>query len=173
MDSIQQFCLGKSTVRNRTRRNHTHSVQRQVAVRERMKKELQKVLCFFCLDLGCLHARGESYLSTGILDNNIFVNENCDNSCCICTKKWHGQFIPVYHSGVVAFLEFLMQTGKLPVEVDYNDLISSLLAGSAFWKETVFYRAAGGISRMQVDALFLSLTALGILQLNRTDTLLQ
>jgi hypothetical protein len=95
------------------------------SLRERTKKELQEVLCFFCLNLGCLHARGESYLSTEILDNNFFVNENCDNSCCIiCTKKWHGQFIPVYHSGVVAFLEFLMQTGKLPVEVDYNDPIS-------------------------------------------------
>jgi hypothetical protein len=48
--------------------------------------------------------------------------------------------------------------------------MSSLLAGSMFWKETVFDRAAGGISRMQVDALFLSLTASGILQLNPKDT---
>jgi superfamily II DNA/RNA helicase len=44
------------------------------SLRERMKKELQEFLCFFCLDLGCLHARGESYLSTRILDNNVFVN---------------------------------------------------------------------------------------------------
>ncbi len=63
-----------------------------------------------------------------------------------------------------------MQTGKLPVEVDYKDSISSLLAGSAFWKETVFDWATGGISRMQVDALFPSLTASGLFQLNPKDT---
>jgi hypothetical protein len=44
-----------------------------------------------------------------------------------------------------------MQTGKIPVEVDFKDPISLLLAGSAFWKETVFDRAADGISRMKVD----------------------
>ncbi len=140
------------------------------SLRERTKIELQEVLCFFCLDLGCLHARGKSYLATGIIDVTVIENESCDNLCCICTKKWHDQFIPVYSSYVVAFLECLMQTGKLPVEVDYKDPISSLWAGSAFWKETVFDWAACGISRMQVDALFLSLTASGILQLNPKDT---
>jgi hypothetical protein len=91
--------------------------------------------------------------------------ESCDDECCICTKKWHEIFIPVYRSGVVGFLEFLMLTGKLPVDVDYKDPISSLLAGSPFWKETVFDRAACTVSQMQVDALFLSLTAAGIIKL--------
>jgi hypothetical protein len=40
-----------------------------------------------------------------------------------------------------------------------------LLAGSAFWKGTIFDRATGDISRMQVDTLFLSLAASGIIQL--------
>ncbi len=102
------------------------------SLQECTKKKLQEVLCFFCLDLGCLHARGESYLSTGILDIPIFENESCDNSCCICTKKWHAQFIPVYRSSIIAFLKFVMQTGKIPVEVDYKDPISSLLAESVF-----------------------------------------
>jgi hypothetical protein len=61
-------------------------------------------------------------------------------------KRWHEQFLPVYCSGVIGFLEFLMLTVKLPQDINYKDPISSLLAGSAFWKENVFYRAAGGIS---------------------------
>ncbi len=79
--------------------------------------------------------------------------------------KWHKQFLPVYHSGVEAFLKYLMQTGKFPHVVDYKSPILSLIAGSPFWKEMLFNCAAGGISRLQVDALFLSLTAAGIIQL--------
>jgi hypothetical protein len=56
---------------------------------------------------------------------------------------------------------------------DYKDPISSLLAGSAFWKETIFDRYAGSILRMQVDALFLSLTTSGIIQLQPTNKTLQ
>jgi hypothetical protein len=66
-----------------------------------------------------------------------------------------------------------MQTGKLPQAVDYKAPISSLLSGSEFWKEAIFDCAAGGISRMQVDALFLSLTALGIIQMQQKNTSLE
>jgi hypothetical protein len=72
--------------------------------RERTKIELQEVICFFCLDLGCLHAWSKSYLATGILDITVFDNECCHNSCCICTKKLHDRFLPVYCSCIVAFL---------------------------------------------------------------------
>jgi hypothetical protein len=58
-----------------------------------------------------------------------------------------------------------MVTGKLPQDVDNKDHISSLLACSAFWKKTVFDRACGGISQVQVDALFLALTASQMIQL--------
>ena len=75
--------------------------------------------------------------------------------------------------GVVGFLKFLMLTGQLPHDIDYKNPISSLLVGSAVWKETAFDQAHSWISRMQVDALFLSLTASGILQLNQKDTSLQ
>jgi hypothetical protein len=124
------------------------------------------------LDLGCQHARGESYLATGILNTTTIEHERCENSCGICTKRWHEQFLPVYRSGVVGFLEYLMLIGKLPQDINDKDQISSLLAGSAFWKETIFDRAAGGISRIQVDELFLSLAASGIIQLRpKNDTL--
>ncbi len=58
-----------------------------------------------------------------------------------------------------------MQTGKLPQDVDFKAPISSLLAGSNFWKEAIFDYVAGGILQMQVDASFLSLSALEILQM--------
>jgi hypothetical protein len=67
---------------------------------------------------------------------------------------------------VVAFLDHLMQTGKIPNGIDYTSPISLLLAGSPFWKETVFDPMAGGISRIQVNALFLSLTPTGITHLH-------
>ncbi len=67
----------------------------------------------------------------------------------------------------------LMQTGKFSQDIDYKSPFSSLFVGCPFWKEAVFDWAAGGISGMQVDALFLSLTALGIIQLQILNTLLQ
>jgi hypothetical protein len=105
--------------------------------------KLQEVLRFFCLDLGCQHARGEAYLSTGTIDGHeVALEDRCDDAGSICTKKWNEQFLPVYRSGVVAFLEYLRQIGRMPQDMDYKSPILSLLAGSPFWKETVFYCAA-------------------------------
>jgi hypothetical protein len=132
------------------------------SVHDRTQSEMQDVLQFFCLDLECQHAWGEAYLSTGTLDSLIIDNGACNTLCSICTEKWHEQFLPVYRSSVVAFLEYLMQTGKCPHIIDYKSPISSLLVGSPFWEEMLFDRAAGVMSRLQVDALFLSLTAAGI-----------
>ena len=129
------------------------------SLRAQTLSEIHEVLLFFCLDLGCQHARGEAYLSTGYLDGHE-IEDRCDSTCSICTQKWHKQILPVYHSEVVlAFLEYLIQTGKLPHDIDFKLLISSILAGSSFWKEIIFDPAPGGISQLQVDTLFLSLLA--------------
>ena len=74
-------------------------------------------------------------------------------------------FIPVYRTSAVSFIEFLMITGKLPAEVDYKNPVSSLLAESAFWKETVFDKNFLSVSRINIDAFFLSLATNGILKL--------
>ena len=71
----------------------------------------------------------------------------------------------LYCSSVVVFLEYLMQTAEFSHVVDYKSPILSLLARNLFWKEMLFDRAAGGISRLQVDVLFHSLTVAGIIQL--------
>jgi len=52
--------------------------------------------------------------------------------------------------------------------------VSSLLADSAFWKETVFDRNFRLVSRIHVDAFFLSLAATGILKLEpKKDSVFQ
>ena len=80
----------------------------------------------------------------------------------------------MYRMSVVSFIEFLMITGKLPAEVDYKNPVSSLLVESTFWKETVFDKNFLSVSRINVDAFFLSLAANGILKLEpKMDSVFQ
>ena len=82
-------------------------------------------------------------------------------------------FLPVYWSSVELFIEFLMQSGQFPHTVDHKLPISTLLALSTFWKEALFDRAAGGISRTHVDSLFLSLIAAGLIKMTMQNNALQ
>ena len=143
------------------------------SLRKRTTSELQDVIRFFCFDKGCQHARGESYLAMGGLDLGNIICTPCGNSCSICTRKWHEMFLPVYRSSVVLFLEFLMQSGQLPQEIDPKLPVSAILAGNKFWLETIFDRAAGGIYRMHVDSLFLSLIAAGMIKMSMQNNELQ
>jgi hypothetical protein len=95
--------------------------------------------------------------------HDVAIKDMCNVSCLICTKIRGNQFIPVYHSAVLAFLEYLVQIGRIPQEIDYMSLILLLLAESSFWKETVFNCLAGSVLQVQVNALFLSLMAAGII----------
>ena len=88
-------------------------------------KELHKVVRFFCLDLGCQHKRKEIYLSSGSLDS-ITSTTRC-SSCPICNRRYHNDFLPVYRSGVVAFLEWLALTTKLPFVIDGKIQVSLFL----------------------------------------------
>jgi hypothetical protein len=72
--------------------------------------------------------RGEIYLSSGYLDS-IPVTERC-TLCPICNRMYHKDFLPVYRSGVVAFLEWLTLSAKLPFIVDRKIQVSSLLMTS-------------------------------------------
>ena len=82
-------------------------------------------------------------------------------------------FLPVYRSSVMLFFEYLMQSGQLPHEIDPKSPVSSLLAGSTYWKEALFDRAAGGISRMHVDSFFMSLIASGMIKMTMQNNALQ
>ena len=96
------------------------------SLRKRTTSELQDVICFFCLDKGCQHARGESYLAMGGLDLGNIICTPCGNSCSICTRILHEMFLPVYQSSVVLFLEFLMQSGQLQQEIDPKLPVSAI-----------------------------------------------
>ncbi len=156
-----------------TKKTYPLGPTRRRSVRNCTQSEMLDVLQYFCLDLGCQHARGEAYLSTGTLNSHIIDDGACNTLCSICTKNKHEHILPVYHSGVVSLIEYLMQTGKFPHVVDYKSPILSLWAGSPFWKEMLFDRMAWDMSRLQVDALFLSLTVAGIIQLLRNNKSMQ
>jgi hypothetical protein len=74
----------------------------------------------------------------------------------------------VFRSGVDAFLEWLTLTAKLPFIVDRKIQVSSLLMTSTYWKEIVFDKSSTSITRTNVDSLFLSLAASGILDIQNS-----
>ena len=138
-------------------------------LKDRCIKELLEVLRFFCLDLGCQqHKRGEIYLSSGYLDS-IPATERC-TLCPICNRRYHKDFLLVYQSGVVAFLEWLTLTAKLPFIIDRKIQVSSLLMTSTYWNEILFDKSSMSITQTNVDSLFILLVASGILEIqNRPD----
>ncbi len=123
---------------------------------------------FFCLDLGCQHARGEIYLSTGLLDS--VTATGCCRTCPVCIQMYHKDFLPVFCRSVVSFIEWLTATLKLPFRIEFKLQVLSLLMVSTYWKEMIFNKASSTVSWLNVDALFLSLAATGILEiLNTTE----
>jgi hypothetical protein len=129
-------------------------------------EELHKVIRFFCLDLGCQHERGEIYLSSDSLDSITSI-ARC-SSCPICNQRYHTDFLPVYKSGVVSFLELLTLTTKLPFVIDGKIQVSLFLMTSAYWKEIIFDKASTSITQTNVDSLFLSLAVAGILEIQNS-----
>jgi hypothetical protein len=135
-------------------------------LRDRCIEVLHEVLSFFGLDLGCQHKRGKIYLSSSSLDS-ITATARC-SLCPICNRRYHKDFLPVYRSGVVAFLEWLTLTAKLPFIVDRKIHVSLLLMTSTYWKEIVFDKLSTAITQTNVDSLFLSLAASGILEIQNS-----
>ena len=135
-------------------------------LRDRCIEELHKVLHFICLDLGCQHERGKFYLSSGSLDL-ITATAWC-SSWPICNRRYHKDFLPVYRRGVVAFFKWLTLTAKLPFVIDGKIQVSSFIMMSAYWKEILFDNSSTSITRTNVDSLFLSLAAPGILKIQNS-----
>ena len=96
-------------------------------------------------------------------------------ACYRLLHPHHPNSLVVVHrtGGGKLFLEFLMQSGQLPQAIDPKVHVSAILASNTFWKETLFDRAAGGISRMHVDSLFLSLIAAGMIKMTMQNNALQ
>jgi hypothetical protein len=62
----------------------------------------------------------------------------------------------------------LTLTTKLPFVIDGKIQVSLFLMTSAYWKEIIFDKASTSISRTNVDSLFLSLAATGILEIQNS-----
>jgi hypothetical protein len=134
--------------------------------RVRCLDELHQVVQFFCLDLGCQHARSEIYLSTGLLDS--VTATGCCTACPVCIQRYHKDFLPVFRGSVVSFIEWLTATLKLPFRIEFKSQVSTLLMVITYWKEMIFDKASSTVSWLNVDALFLSLAATGILEIKNT-----
>ena len=65
------------------KKNYPLSIMARRTLRLHTQTELHEVIRYFCLDLGCQHARGEFYLSTGALAQARMDYEVCNNSCPI------------------------------------------------------------------------------------------
>jgi hypothetical protein len=152
---------------NSTQKDFALGPTAKKVLRSRCLAEQNEVLRFFCLDYGCQHERGEIYLASGMLDSSRAIGR-C-SACPICNRTYHKDFIPVYRSGVVSFLEWLIVTTKLPFAVDFKIQVSSLLMTSEYWKEIVFDKSSSSVTRTNVDCLFLSMAASGILEMQNTN----
>jgi hypothetical protein len=106
--------------------------------------KLHQVVRFFCLDLGCEHVHGEIYLSTGLLDP-VPATGGC-TTYPICTRSFHKDFLPVFCSNVIEFIEWLTVTSKLPFKIEIKIQVSSFLMASTYWKEMIFNKASGKVS---------------------------
>ena len=132
----------------------------------RQVRELLEVVRFFCTNRGCQHRASAHYLSTGRLTTPPPTDNPCRTRCPICTKQWHKQFLPIYQQSLVCFFQSSKGRDRIPF-CDSTKLISDVLWGDAYWLEKIFDRAAGGMRRAQVDALFLSLAAVGIMKMEK------
>ena len=74
----------------------------------------------------------------------------------------------MYKSDVVTFLKWMTLTAKLPYVIDGKIQVSLFLMTSAYWKEIIFDKASTSITRTNVDSLFLSLAATGILEIQNS-----
>ncbi len=131
--------------------------------------ELQGVIKFFCLNLGCQHAHGESPLSSRSILTLPTIVGSCNN-CSKCDGLWHNYFIPVFWCSAIAFIEWLMVTAKLPYWINMKGSISSILMSSVYWKDTIYDTALLGVSCANVDSLFLALAGSGILVIQHSVT---
>ncbi len=118
----------------------------------------------FLLDLSVLDVRTEIHLSTRSLDSVPAIG-HC-TTCFICNCTYHKDFLPVFRSGVISFLEWLTATTKLPFIIDFKVNISSLLKQAIFGMR---YKPSKSVSWTNVDALFLSLAASGIIKTQNTN----
>ena len=144
----------------------SHSMRRQL--RHRMLADVRDLLRFFFLDFGCMQHRGAFYMSDGALDQNIDACREADcTHCPICSKAWHKSHLPIFRSQLTRLFDSNTGRNVFPFPVDGKKPLSSVLSSRPYWVEWIFDRAAGSILVRNIDALFLSLVANNIIQMEK------
>ena len=139
-------------------------------LRRREIGEALDVQRFFCLDGGCQQVRGAQYLATGVLRFvPVCERTSCVNQCPVCSGDWNKQFFPVYKDSVIRFFESSVGRSSLPVDITKTRSIGSIIWGNIYWIESIFDRAQSGVKRRNVNNLFLSLAAAGIMHIEKHD----
>ena len=95
----------------------------------------------------------------------------CGNRCGVCLGKWGDIHIPVYEDSVVDFLSSAVAAEHLPMPIDRKKKISSMLWGNTYWIKLIFDQQR--VKRANVDALFLSLRANGILVIEKKSSIVR
>ncbi len=140
--------------------------------RARARQELNDVLSFIGLNRGCMHCRSEVYLHSGVLDKEeagvslVDGRSPCVTQCAICTGEWDEYFLPVSKKHVREF--FRSGAGReYPMTVCPKIAVSHHLWVDGYWKEKIFDRKSR-VKRVNVDALFISLIAAGMIDIERS-----
>mmetsp|Transcript_28527 Transcript_28527/g.60197 ORF Transcript_28527/g.60197 Transcript_28527/m.60197 type:complete len:324 (-) Transcript_28527:7-978(-) len=125
----------------------------------RCSKELLEVLQYTCLDLGCMHIRGERYLSAGALDSQRVEGE-CGGMCPICSKKWSNLFLRIDRTEAVKFLR-IVDRKHFPMLVEKDTVLDLLWKTENARIEKIFRKKT--VQKKNVNCLFLQFVATGII----------
>lgn len=170
LSPLSKRAAAAATKADAKRDKYPLSSARKKKLKVRQLREVEEMLRFLALDNGCQHALREWYLHTGVFEKppdsaNI---PRCVTRCPICTKEWYKLYLPVYKKGVIDFLESRVAQAFLPRPIDLGT-VSDMLKDNVFWIETIFDRAKSGVKKTHVDALFFSLAAAKILDLEKVN----
>ena len=135
----------------------------KIAMITRQMREISEVMKFYHHNNGCQHTVLQWYLSSGKFERPPMVYAPCKTQCSIFLGEWQKMYLPVYQSSIVAYL--LSGAGSVIKGKEFSPVlkISDALWGNNYWMERIFDRAAGGLYRKHMDALFLSLIAAEII----------
>ena len=150
------------------------SAGRKKTLKKRQLREVEEMLRFLALNNGCQDALREWYLHSGIFSippesANIAP---CKTQCPVCTGEWKKLYLPVYRKGVIDFLESSVAPEFIPRPIESGS-ISDMLKDDVFLIETIFDRAKSGVKKTHVDALFFSLAAAKILDLEKVNGIIR
>jgi len=137
-------------------------------LRTRQKQDLLDELDLYCLDKGCVHILTYSYITYGKLGEPIDTDVTCGTACPICNGEWKKSFLPISKDGM---LYFFKDVEELPCLGTYDNLID-LIWKKEHWIEQIFDKKMSGVTKGQLEGLFLQLIAIRLIGLGMRSGLM-